>query len=259
MGGRGIRGVLVRPHHTQASCSLGSLRSLVRQDINKPTSGLGGGPGIATFPLYILGLFPNRLISEFSVLTKAYPRNYLYLPSCGTLEAEEPMEQTKPKKRRVRNWLGIRTHHLTIVSREGSKKGKNYSTSLWKAVCDCGRERTISGKLLGMGSARTCGHRKCPYRKPSAIHNKNVWIRPQSAWNLTTQEFHALTIQDCHFCGVHGPNGVTLVNERLPYSLENVLPICHQCSKWKGKLGLEAFVERLKKVTTRVLKMMGAF
>lgn len=167
------------------------------------------------------------------------------------------MEPTPKHNTKPRNWLGVRLHHLTIIQKLPSRRFRTYTTTLWLALCDCGRTREVQGKQMKKDKLRTCGHRKCPYRKPSAIKNRNVWIKPKVKWNLSIQEQQALSLQPCHFCGAEGPNGVTLVNTELPYTLSNVVPCCVRCAKWKDKLGIDDFLDTLKYILTFSLKKAG--
>lgn len=53
--------------------------------------------------------------------------------------------------------------HLTVIERAGSDK---WGSSVWKCLCDCGKEKVVRGGHLTSGKSQSCG---CSRRREGAI------------------------------------------------------------------------------------------
>jgi len=93
-------------------------------------------------------------------------------------------------------------------------------------------------------------------------HAKSI----KCAWELTKDQFTALTIQDCHYCGappsvrsyfIGKPFRVNGVDRKCPaqgYTSENCLPCCAQCNMAKGNMGYEEFKTWIWRVAKYLLE-----
>lgn len=53
---------------------------------------------------------------------------------------------------------------------------------------------------------------------------------------LSEDQFKALSMLDCHYCGKSGPNGIDRINNMFGYRLDNCVPACKHCNYVKGDL-----------------------
>ena len=63
-----------------------------------------------------------------------------------------------------KNLTGERFGKLTVKAVTSEKKGKR---PMWLCVCDCGKEKLVTSKLLLNGESKTCGSNTC-----SRLHGK---------------------------------------------------------------------------------------
>ncbi len=68
-------------------------------------------------------------------------------------------------------------------------------------------------------------------------------------WSLNFEEWSKLTCQPCIYCGrkrnTNGKsNGLDRVNNKLEYTIDNVVPACWNCNKMKGTLSVRQFAEQ---------------
>src|SRR5262249_46953177 len=86
------------------------------------------------------------------------------------------------------------------------------------------------------------------------------------AWGLTGEDFDRLTSQDCFYCGqppsrVQRPlrgsyeggdfvyNGIDRVDNKLGYTLENVVPCCKTCNYAKRDMPHDEFMAWIARLT----------
>ncbi len=141
----------------------------------------------------------------------------------------------------------------------------------WSCLCDCGQMKTISGASLRRGLTRSCGcfvgenHRARHARAYEGsggrtggfrllMNGYKVDARRRSkTWNLSDDEFEALTRGLCTYCGappaqvcrpkgksyVH--NGIDRIDSALGYEPGNVVSCCRTCNMMKNDRTVEEF------------------
>lgn len=63
------------------------------------------------------------------------------------------MSSAAPTNPRIKNELGNKYGKLMVVEFAGSENNQ----AMWKCMCDCGNEVTVSGKKLRQGNTKACG------------------------------------------------------------------------------------------------------
>ncbi len=192
--------------------------------------------------------------------------------SCGCLQKEARTARgTKP----IHDLTGQRFSRLLVVERSLETQTALKSASVvWRCLCDCGKERMVSGSCLVSGHTRSCG---C-LRK-----DRKYWALPkgEAALNdlmsrykrharltgrtffLDLDGFRSLVTSRCHYCGIEPSqviqaryglnggiryNGVDRVDSTKGYEVGNVVSCCGQCNRAKSDLTIDEFrawVDRL--------------
>lgn len=176
---------------------------------------------------------------------------------------------------------GQRFGRLLVLAQAPSKHKRAY----WECLCDCGKKCTAMGKYLRQGKKQSCG---CLHRENRLwLSAKGVQARVENrlppgeaAFNLLfstyrcsaenrginfelpKDDFRMLTKQNCFYCGsspfsTYKPalsggylyNGVDRRDNRLGYTVENVVPCCKFCNWMKNVFTEEQFLERCALVT----------
>jgi hypothetical protein len=141
--------------------------------------------------------------------------------------------------RKPRNWIGIKMGHVTVVRDLGESSKDGDHCRLFEGICDCGRARIVKSKQLTKGIVKTCGSRKCPYRKPGGAFGHGFSIITGVSWLLTAEESFALRIQPCWYCGTSPKPGhqmgLVRLRDEQPYSVDNCIPCCVTCGNMRGK------------------------
>lgn len=180
---------------------------------------------------------------------------------------------------------GQRFSRWTVLAESKPAKPTSNGTraTLWRCLCDCGKEKFISSYALRNGTSRSCG---CLSYEESSVRNKKteaglvgfskLWKRYQATaskrnigWNLTKQQFQELTKQACYYCGAppsqisigssntkretleHGKyiyNGIDRLDNTKDYSKKNCVSSCEMCNRAKRHhdvVVFEAWIEQL--------------
>ena len=148
--------------------------------------------------------------------------------------------------------------------------------------CECGNEKIINGRHLRDGSIRSCGclgreTAKANFAKmvknrrlKSGLASMRTVIRTYKInaknrgleYKLTEKQFAKITKQNCYYCGAKPNNiskhpenfedyiynGLDRIDNDKGYTIDNVVPCCHQCNSAKRKLTLQEFKNWIKKV-----------
>jgi hypothetical protein len=176
---------------------------------------------------------------------------------------------------------GERHGRLLVTSQAPSRHGY----ARWWCLCDCGRTKNVSGTCLQQGRIKSCG---C-LRKETSTHRaalnseSNTLIKGEAAFNqlyatyrnnahikgrdftLTKEQFKALTVGACLYCG-DGPksigrsstektgaylyNGIDRVDNSLGYTLENCVTCCKICNWMKRSQSQDEFYNSCCKVVS---------
>lgn len=139
--------------------------------------------------------------------------------------------------------------------------------AMWYCECDCGSNSIVRLSHLTKGQATSCG---CNIKLPhgEAALNAILSQYKQKAkernldFNLTKNQFFALTQQNCFYCGIKPQqvmrskngdciyNGVDRSNNQIGYHITNVVSCCGRCNFLKLDLSQDEF----KQIITKIYK-----
>ena len=160
--------------------------------------------------------------------------------------------------------------------------GKYSNKYLYLCECACGNTKIINRRGLIGGITRNCGcitkekwkfnrglrrSRKLPKGESSfrtlLSHYKEGAERRNLNWDLSKEEFHFLTKQNCFYCGkspiqeilsckqANGSyfyNGLDRIDSNKGYTKENSVPCCKICNRSKSDLTYNEFIAWIKRV-----------
>lgn len=66
---------------------------------------------------------------------------------------------------------------------------------------------------------------------------------------LTLEQFSDFVNKSCHYCKEVGINGIDRKDNEKGYVLENCLPCCWTCNKFKGSMKYDDFISLCKKIS----------
>jgi hypothetical protein len=167
--------------------------------------------------------------------------------------------------------LGL--HDIKIVT-NGKKK------SLWKCVCDCGKELIVISGNLTSGNTTNCG---CERIQRLQFYVDTILRLPEgeSAFNcilskyeygakrrglefeLPKEKFRELCIDNCFYCGTNPGNiepasgyrngefiynGIDRVDNNKGYTIDNCVTCCKICNLMKHALTQEQFLEHVENI-----------
>src|ERR1700722_4995249 len=101
---------------------------------------------------------------------------------------------------------GQKFGRLTVI--EYSHKTSSRA-SIWKCLCECGKEVFIHGAHLKDGHTKSCGCYKSKFLRtaetPSEISARSIWSGGYSD-GCSFEKFMELSQLPCHYCGVEKSN-----------------------------------------------------
>lgn len=176
-----------------------------------------------------------------------------------------------PKGHSATDFKGKKLDKLTIKERTW-QEGK--TGTLWKCLCDCGKECVKTSAQLGTGRIKSCGcsswmkhHNRADVKgNPSARiewHNiRGGAIRRGYSFELTFSEYLIIAVQNCNYCGEPPSreikrgnaayafigNGIDRVNNSDGYTLTNSVACCSICNRAKHTLSAEEFREWIRRI-----------
>ena len=154
--------------------------------------------------------------------------------------------------------IGQRFTRLTVVafSHRDARWRKH-----WLCRCDCGAARVVQASLLRTGNTKSCGcwgvHVKTTATrlpaKGGAIYQILLGYRRHArdagrVFILTREQFTALVLAPCHYCGKEPSNhrvtkncregliynGIDRIDNTRGYEADNVVSCCRRCNTAKG-------------------------
>jgi 5-methylcytosine-specific restriction endonuclease McrA len=132
-----------------------------------------------------------------------------------------------------------------------------------ECLCDCGKTITAKPSALKNGNKVSCGcwKRSARRKTPEEAVPASLWhaykqgaLRRGLSFDLTKDEFKALILSPCHYCGAVGScktkirkhvlarNGVDRIDSDQGYSRTNCVPCCEDCNTAKDDLPVEMFL-----------------
>lgn len=165
---------------------------------------------------------------------------------------------------------------MPVIDRSGQKFGRltaincvglnKQQEALWECRCECGGEKIVPGAYLSNGSTRSCGclrknvNRKWPQSESQARHRfghyQLVSEKADREFLLSFEQFLSLCKSNCFYCGQppgagvtrtgtaksYALNGIDRVDNKIGYRIENCVPCCELCNRFKGVLTDDLFI-----------------
>ena len=155
---------------------------------------------------------------------------------------------------------GRRFGRWTVLCR--SEKRNLVSTSvLWDCLCDCGTKKAVVSDSLRRGLSKSCGcfvtdtNRTLNTLPPGEARRREVLATYKRTakergrlWELTEDEFNALFLGVCFYCGSDAPNGIDRIDNAKDYVLGNVRSCCKICNYAKNTMSESKFENWIKRV-----------
>lgn len=202
--------------------------------------------------------------------------------SIGTVSNWIAQPTIGPPPKRGACLLGQRFHRLLVVEEVGRvDQGK-----AWRCICDCGKERVTTTKMLRNNSVRSCGclrteHCMSISSAGAARIAQMLYLGPQESlrrflyskykfqarrrgisFSLDKETFLDLVNQPCRYCGIEPAqvlrvrqngdelvyNGLDRVNPSKGYTVDNVVPCCWRCNVAKANHPLEEFLSWVSRI-----------
>lgn len=180
---------------------------------------------------------------------------------------------TRKESSKRKNLSGLIFGSWTVIGEAKSICVKGGQQKLnWYCRCDCGKEVYVYQNSLTSGKSKSCGC-KLSTRKPFGISAlKSLYttyrtkcVRQNKDFNLSEDQFAALTQQCCFYCnkppsnvfgskrnnGKYIYNGIDRVNNKEGYTLANCVPCCKNCNMGKRSLTQLEFFEMVKMIYER--------
>jgi len=198
---------------------------------------------------------------------------YKCLCNCGnyfTISHQSILKKANPCScQRYLNIQGKKIFKLTVIKRVDKK---------WLCKCDCGIEKLITYNAL-KNNTKSCGcfnkeriktiHKNFTVKKfePKIASARRAWKNKYSDGNLSFDDFLSLSNKNCHYCGQEPNqifnmftdkyskkskeqgdfiyNGLDRLNSNLPHNIENVVPCCYTCNRFKSNLDVNDFLNKM--------------
>ena len=128
--------------------------------------------------------------------------------------------------------------------------------------CSCGRSRVVRLSHLRRGLAASCAHcawRAAWRRRPRNDESERRLLEAESTyrcnarrrpikWELTREEFRALVLAGCHYCGTDRAGGIDRLDSTGGYIKGNVVPCCAPCNYAKRLMTVAEFLAWVRRV-----------
>jgi len=214
--------------------------------------------------------------TDFRVVSKEHGTLYSY---CRPCQREHDTQyhagvRNGTRKPRRTNLTEQVFGSLTVIRRVGHTK---YGCNLWECQCTCGDLTTASAGELNSGHKASCGCQRyasktlppdeCVFREVYRKYRESAQSR-RIVFALTMEEFRAIILQDCHYCG-HPPdkvrkmeprfqrvytyicNGVDRADNTQGYTVGNCVPCCEDCNRAKLQMSVQTFIQLCHRVSQR--------
>lgn len=157
---------------------------------------------------------------------------------------------------------GQKFFHLVAQWPVGKDKIHNI---YWLCLCECGKIKILSSKLLLANRAKSCGcfsHKKegtafrnllCQYKSYAKKHNR--------IFELNEDLFRKLTSSVCFYCGrspnkfqkstggeIYIYNGIDRKDSSLGYTENNVVSCCWPCNQLKSSRNSDQFLSHILEI-----------
>jgi hypothetical protein len=174
---------------------------------------------------------------------------------------------------------GDKIGKLIVV--EPTNRSIKHSGTLWKAICACGNETTITANQFNFNKKLSCGCLRIEQmgiNAKSRLHEtlKNRVVSSLKSnvkrnhggtvleWCITDDDAFTLSQHCCYYCGsppqntakvTYGEiryNGIDRINNAIGYVKNNIAPCCWQCNRAKGDMHFAEFIAWIKQVMVHI-------
>ncbi len=180
--------------------------------------------------------------------------------SCGCL-----LKESNGYKSRL-NLVGKNFGYLKVVALSPVRSPQQ--CCMWECLCKCGKTTIVMGQSLVRGITKSCGcYRVEVLSKPAGVSSQNALYcqyrygakKRNLEFSITINDLLKICSKNCYYCGTSpnqiinysGPyvyNGIDRLNNDLGYTLDNCVPCCNTCNKFKSDLKVQDFYEHVKKI-----------
>jgi hypothetical protein len=179
-----------------------------------------------------------------------------------------PVVATKKGARPPIDLTGQRIGRLLVLGLVARTSGPR-AHLVWRCVCDCGKTTDKRATNLQSGHTKSCGcniggplaHGESCFNKLFGRYQRVAGHR-SLAFELTKEQFAALTKSDCFYCGqppsqrTRDPHsngdyvysGVDRLDNAVGYTPDNSVSCCRVCNDMKGTLNRDEFVSQVQRV-----------
>jgi len=155
----------------------------------------------------------------------------------------------------------------TVIKQSTNRYNRH---AYWECECECGTIKEVSATSLKGGRSKSCGCYKQDMARERMLiefgesnfntmyyRYKHDATRRSLAFELSKNEFRALTQQSCYYCGAslgemnlrgnkangkYIGNGVDRIDNNIGYTLDNSVPCCSECNYAKGTRTVDEFL-----------------
>lgn len=147
-------------------------------------------------------------------------------------------------------------------------------TAYWLFRCICGTDKVLNAVDVAKGNVKSCGCKKLTLFRQAIVlpdglaarhslylsYQQNARSR-RLTFDIPEQEFADLTKRDCFYCGVEPRtlrqprgstpyfyNGLDRIDNRLGYTVTNVVPCCRTCNMAKHAMTQQQFLEWVERL-----------
>lgn len=184
--------------------------------------------------------------------------------SCGCLHYQ--------RSKQLKDLSGQEIGDFLILARDkNSVLPSGQQKTTWLAQCiHCSHVKKWAATNILSGKGSRCG---CQLREKAEQNEASFWkmyiksykdgaYTRKLEWNLTDDEFKALTLQNCSYCGeapkrrkahhralcVVSVNGIDRLNPSLGYSSQNCVPCCSVCNRMKMSMTKDEFINQVRRI-----------
>lgn len=159
---------------------------------------------------------------------------------------------------------------LFVIKRVPNRGSKRF----WLCLCDCGKEKEVSGFQLKRKHTSSCGCLRVELLTlPGDEGSFNSYFSEYKqgakqrnySFHLTKDQFRKITSLPCSYCGSfiqpyyaknrkslttvpYLCNGIDRVNNDIGYSVENCVSCCNLCNLMKRGLSVDNFKAHIRKI-----------
>jgi hypothetical protein len=169
-------------------------------------------------------------------------------------------------------YIGKKFGMLTVLAATGERVRR---ARMYRMRCDCGNEIVRRITQVKHGKTVSCGCQRGVRLAPGdgglnlLFHEYQAGAKKRGLeFQISRDDFTALTAQACHYCGTlphktrtflnaktdhsrYTYNGIDRVDNIRGYTPNNCVPCCHRCNVAKGTMSRDEFIAMAREVVAR--------